>query len=362
MKKRIKWGLVIASLLFIFGISNAYAKTITIDEVINTFNELNIISYDDGGCTEMSLEKGSDGKTLYGMCKDKRIYSFSYTTEYINYLDKIFSAATTDDTASTPGFGDINHYANGIIDSILILSGYENMAIYNDSDYSYAKDGFEITGDVYTGHPTVLTNVRRTAGVLDFNVLVAVRAFQISLDTDKIDSLVSNYGDPYIRDLITLTPTVETNIDGDSATLLPKIDYSISDSSYQYGYYLYECDSENRYDCSAVDYRNAGTPFVITVEKDAVYYYRVILSGSSNYSNLIEVTTKVVEPDPKPNPDPTPTPTPTPTPDPTPDPTPSPEPEKKNPETGAFFPTSFIILLVSGVGILAYTKKKDILK
>ena len=179
-----------------------------------------------------------------------------------------------------------------------------------------------------------------------------IKYFKMSLDSDKIDALVAQYGvnasenDPNKEIIKTLTPKLEAKtITENSVSLYASIPYTNTDPDYYVGCYIYRSKEKNgtyeKISDVSVNCMDGSVGLVDdNLESNTTYYYKAIVEYGTIFSDIIEVTTKekaaTAETKTKESVD--------------------------NPGTGVKIPiVTTIVLTISAAVILLYTKKKNLL-
>ena len=289
MKKIIK-VMIVTSLAFIIT-SKVYARTITITEVSKEFNESEAVkSFKElGNDTSSRIDEENNKLDIYS--NDEKLVSFDYGNDYIMYQD--LDTVITEENADN-GFASMI-YSGIIMETILKISGYENKAIRDDylTTENYNEYGLEFETEEFSFE-------NENYGVSgDY-----LRKFRMSLNTEKIDALMEEYGEDIeedtednenVRDLVPSFEVKETTessvtfhleLDGTDTESEDTIFCSIYQSDTEDGEYK-ETENGLKFNCSG--------PTDITfddLESDTTYYYKAKVIGGSNYSDVVSVTTK----------------------------------------------------------------------
>lgn len=327
-------------LYFFSGVTNAYASILTMDSVSKQFNQSTIVTgISEFGSTLTSKVNASD-KTLDIYSDDEKIFSFVYGDDYIEYdnRDTVITEENCDDEIFS------YFWIEGIIESVFILSGYNNKGISEDVDYTNTYDTYGIQ---------MVTESFKFSGDEDGSSWSIsgeyLRYFKISLDTEKIDTLISKYGvdienqDPNKEIINGLIPTLSAdNITENSVTLYPRIDYLNTDPDYSVNCFIYRSNSEDgtyeKISDMAVNCLDDSVSIVDEgLKSNTTYYYKAIVDGGTIYSNPLEVTTKgnsfVTNNNYQ-------------------------EEDIENPQTGVYFPIITMVLLITcSIAVMMYFKK-----
>ena len=278
--------LLIGLLLFYFWESNVYAKTLTISEVKEEFDDFIENSLNEYGMS-LTTTIDSENNKLDIYNGTEKYLSFKYTDDYIEYEDRdtLIAIETADSS-----FGTLL-VIGGVLQSILNLSGYEDYelniddnvdmsTLYNDygiaaetEEYEFHDENSHISGDY-------------------------IRYFKISLNTDKIDALVAKYGykepeEPVISKItITASDILENSI-----VLFPKMEFTTEvDENYVRECYVYRSKSEDgTYEKISNVLVNCSGEVGLKDENLAsgvTYYYKATSEDGAVSSEVIKVTTK----------------------------------------------------------------------
>ncbi len=277
-------------IVFFNSISNVYAETLTINEVETGFNNSSIIKDINELGTNITTYIDSSNQNLDIYQDTEKILTFKYTDEYIEYDNR--STVITPEFVTEDIFTYIIIY--GIMDSIFDLSGFENKTISENANYTYEEYGLELTTESYN------LSGSSEDGNWYMNGEV-IRYFKISLDTDKITTLMTKYGvddseeDPNKELINSLTPSLEAkDITENSVTLYPHIRYTNSDDTVYC--YIYRSQSEDGEYTKISDMAVNCSGEIGFVDKElkkgTTYYYKTIVEGGTKYSDILKVTTK----------------------------------------------------------------------
>ena len=126
-------------------------------------------------------------KIDFYVANEKRL-SFNYNNEYIEYDNQDISISDlTEDEMANSFIAFI--IANDFLDTVLKLSGYENYKVFEQLDLikDFETYGIKCLSDNYV-------NMGNEDGSSWEVKITVMTYFKISLDTSKIDTLVSKYG------------------------------------------------------------------------------------------------------------------------------------------------------------------------
>lgn len=287
--------LFLVGITFFSTISNVYASILTIEKVSNQFDKSTIVqAFVELGSTVTS-KVNTIGNTLDIYGDDEKVFSFTYGDDYIEYNNR--SAVVTQENCTD----DIltSFWLFGIMESVFVLSGYENKTLSEEAVYidTYDTYGIQLETESYNFSGTDEDGGSWSMSGDYF------KYFKISLDTEKIDALITKYGvdvdeqDPNKEVINSLTPNLEAkNITENSITLYPSIPYTSTDADYDVNCYIYRSDSENGTYEKISDWAVNCLDSVGIVDEglksNTTYYYKTIVDGGTIYSSPLEVTTK----------------------------------------------------------------------
>ncbi len=331
--------LFLVCIIFFSSINDVFAKMLTIDEVSSEFNKLGI---------GYSSSVDSVNKKLDIYLGSEKVMTFNYTDEYIEYIDR--DTVLSKETAVNQ-FG-IVFCLVGVVNSILNLSGYEDVGIAEDgedssklTDFQYDTYGIEMETEHYEYGGTDDSGTWSMSGEY-------IRYFKMSFDTDKIDALVASGEFSKEEDKETFTdliPTLEaTNVTENSVTLYPSVSNASADSDFEVYCYIYRSTSETenyeKISDMAVNCVDGVGLVDDKLQSNTTYYYKAIVRDGDKYSDVVKVTTKGTSSDVNTSNNDN-------------------EDDIVNPQTGIFFPIMAIFVMVISVTfILLCVKKKDLFK
>lgn len=331
-------GLLIVTILFFSKINNVYASILTINSISNEFANTSIIQEFNTLNAGITSKVDSINQKLDIYAGNEKVFSFDYGDDYIEYNNR--STAVTKENCEK-GFLDVI-YIYGVIESVLRLSGYENKTI-SDYNVSYETYGIQLETESYDFSWT-----SESGGTVNMSGDY-IKYFKISLDTDKIATLIDKYGVDIEEDEIdkeinaNLVPILEAkDITENSVTIFSEIpDYDSEDDLICY---IYRSTSENgTYEIiSDWGVNCLGSVGIVDegLKSNTTYYYKAIIEGGDKYSDIIKVTTKSsLEVNENIEEDPT---------------------IPENPQTGSFISMSFLsITIILIAGIIYFVKKKN---
>ena len=334
--------------MFFSSISNIYAKTITINEVANGFNNSTIIAglNQFGGNITSSVDTTNGKLDVYD--GTDKVFSLNYTYDYIEYDNR--SATVTKENAEKDVSTMFVLY--GIMESIFKLSGYDDKTLSKDATYT---DTYDTYGIQLLTEPYSYSGTDDDGGSWSMSGEF-IKYFKMSFDTDKIDALMTKYGvdastqDPNKEIIMGLTPTLEVqDITENSVTLYPHIAYTNTDSDYTVYCYIYRSISENGTYEKISDMATNCLDSVGIVDDElssnSTYWYKTIVMDGTKYSEPLKVTTKSVSTtDTSTN-------------------NIKKDDVTENPQTGVFVPIIPIgLLIIGGIATLVIFRKKSVFK
>lgn len=297
MKRNLK-NLFILSLvitIFLLNTIRVYASMLSINDVSKQFENSSVVQGLSQFGMSITSKVDSENKTLDINNESEKIFSFVYTDDYIEYSNRdtvITEDNCTDDIATAM-------WVVGIMESVFTLSGYEEKTLSDDANYNdYDTYGIQLETEDYE-----FVNSDEDGGTWTTSGDY-IRYFKITLDTEKIDTLISKYGvdqeeqDPNKKILADFVPTLEAkNITENSVTLYPKVlNYYNTDSNYKVNCYIYRSDSEDGVYKKISDVPVNCLDSVGMVDEglksNTTYYYKAIIDVGKNYSDILSVTTK----------------------------------------------------------------------
>ena len=359
MKKSIKNGvllLLVIVVTFFSTVANVSARVIPVAEFVTNLNNSDVFKFFNSSATANCNDANTacsgpisahldteNNKMIIGDSTGPYM-TFNYGEDYIEYDNR--STAITKEEVEDDLFKMFLIAA--IFATIFDMTGYSDKSINSDEiDFTNTYDtyGLQIETEPYSFSGEENGMSYNMSG--DY-----MKYFKMSLDTDKIDALVAQYGvnasenDPNKEVIKTLTPKLEAkNITKNSVSLFVSIPYTNTDPDYTVGCYIYRSKEKDgtyeRISDVAVNCMDGSVGLVDeNLESNTTYYYKAIVEYGTIYSNIVEVKTKeeaaTVETKVKETVD--------------------------NPKTGVKVPiVTTIILTISASLIFLYTKKKNLL-
>lgn len=353
--------ILLAGVLAFTGMLSVRAEDIEINNVVNKFNELNLVVYsDDCNNNQVKANYETSNNTIKFTCNDagEELFNWKYENSKLTFEKSEGQGKSLDD-------GALAHALDYFMDAILITSGNENISLPLGTKEAESDADFSVEWEAYASDPLDgedFTPFVRQGRV--FSELPIIKKISISTDKDKIKTIVEKYGDKHIRKILEKKPEITlANSTYNSVTITPKIDYDPQDETYKASCYLLRnsADSEGDYQLVAT-FDNCLTGNLVdnTVNPATEYYYRLRFVGSDESKQSADLTVTTAAAPVIPDPEPTPDDDPNVTPDVTPDNTVTPDGGKENPNTGAFVPSVILSLFaIGGVATLVYTNNKN---
>lgn len=341
MKKftKIMFGIVLSFVVLFTGISNVYAKTLTINEVSTAINSSEMLEFFNSSSQDIfkTVVNTSESK-LDVMMGDTKIGSLNYGADYIEYSNPTLNVEN--------GVSNNELYMQIIaaeaMATIIRLAGHEDKDISNEADYTNTYDTYGLKVETVEGS--------YTDGNGDTISGSFVKYLKMSLDTAKVDLLIQEYGidNPYgasAEVIYSLTPLLYfEDVTETSVKLFPKISYTNTDPNFKVYCDIYRSDTPNGTyvkitDERGIDCIHNGSYVDKGLKSNTTYYYKTIVQGGTIYSEYLEIQTHPAEGG---------------------EPTPTPAGDVKVPDTGLFFPTSAIVVLIGGFLLTyLYTRKHE---
>jgi len=336
-------GLFLIGMVFFSSMYSVCAKTLTVEEVnedfkanfINTMKELGI---------NFTTSIDTTNKTFNIIDAEGETLCLNYTEEYIEYNNR--STVVTQEIVRKDMSGII---LGGITDSILNLSGYEDKKLTDDDtiDFTNTYDTYGI--QMETEHFEYNTEKDGVSTTLKGDY---IKYFKVTLATGKIDTLMEKYGvditpeDPNQEIILNLTPSIEAKeITENQVTLYPHISYTTTDPEFEAYCYVYRSTNKNgpyeKISAMAVNCIDGVGIIDDDLNSNTTYYYKAVVMNGDKYSDILEVTTKKNASKTSNTSNDT-----------------NKEEKIENPETGIFFPTMAVFILMM-ISILTYIYAKE---
>ena len=165
---------------------DVYAKVLTVDDLTQSFSKSSIIEAVQQITNDnYSLKIDSENNILELYQNEEKVLSVDYNSEFIEYVTK--DNEVTQDNLDN-NFNDAI-WMMAILETVFIASGYEDKFIESDSEFenTYELYGIEMETEDYNFSGKDENSEWSTKGTY-------LKRLKISLDTDKIDRLISTYG------------------------------------------------------------------------------------------------------------------------------------------------------------------------
>lgn len=299
------FGLILVPIILFLKNVNVYASILTVDNVSKQFDQSSLIQEINQFGRIVTSKVNTIDKTLDIYSDGEKFFSFTYGDDYIEYNNR--SADVTEENCSEDTF--TVYWLYGVMQSVFNLSGYNDKIVDFNESYvdTYDSYGIQFETEQYNFSGNYEDGSSYKISGLFF------KYFKISLDTEKIDSLITKYGQDvkeqdankeFIKLVIdsriaSWRPTLEVkDIKEDSATLYPSIINYNGDEQYDVNCYIYRSDSENgTYEKISDRAINCfGSVGVVDegLKSNTTYYYKTIIDGGTVYSKPLKVTTNSI--------------------------------------------------------------------
>jgi len=171
-------NLVLALMLMFVGVISVNAATLTIEDVSKQFDKSNIFGF--------TSKVNNTDKTFDIYDNDEKTFSFTYGDDYLEY-DNREVTITPENSANSmiPAF-----LIQNVLESVITLSGYTDKTLSEAATYINTYDTYGIQLEIesynFSGSDENGSSWHISGE--------AVKYFKISLDTEKIDALIAEYG------------------------------------------------------------------------------------------------------------------------------------------------------------------------
>ena len=283
MNKKILKLLIITLTLLIFN-NKVSAKMLTIDEIVEEFPKTEIIKDFNKQEANIKLSLDKQNNKIKYIINEIEYGIYNYTDEYIEFDDR--NTEITDETS----IKNVTNYFGiaGLLSAVLNKAGYQNKFIKSEEglefENSYDKYGLQINSEKYE---LTLTDGSSSG---DF-----IRYFKLSLNTDKIDKLMTDYGTNIDEININyLPPSLSTEEISDSYIKLNVKANTIEQNNLVCK--IYKSTSKNgEYKELSQKVQNCEKGSIITdndIKPGITYYYKAIIEADNNenYSDIVSVT------------------------------------------------------------------------
>ena len=185
MNKKVKkiFSGFVAVFMYFLLVNKVSAAILSIEDVSKQFNETPEIKELSGLFGTITSKVNFDEKTLDIYSKSEKIFVFKYTDEYIEYDNRNFVVTPEN---CMDGMFDIL-WVGGVMESVFILSGYENKGLVENVKYNntYDEYGLQLDAENYN-----FSGEDENGGSWSSSG-EHLKYFKISLDTEKIDALIT---------------------------------------------------------------------------------------------------------------------------------------------------------------------------
>lgn len=334
-----------AFFVFFVSIGNVFASTLDINSVANKFSTTTTVESFTKLGGNITVKVNTDDSTFDIYNDGQKSDSFKYTQDYIEYDNR--STIVTKENCHDNIFTIV--WISGIMESIFSLNGYENMTLPDDGDFinNYDSYGIQMETEHYEFEGVENGSSWSSSGEY-------LKYFKISLDTDKIKTLMDNYGVAVKNEetneelLKNYTPKLEAKkITENSAVIYSSIpNYSKTNPDNVVYCFIYRStskdDSYEKISDMAVNCSDSIGLIDDNLKSNTTYYYKAKIVGyryndiGAEFSEPISVTTKSKTNENKND-------------------------KVENPKTGVSFP--IVITVATGIVaiiILIYSKRKSV--
>ena len=272
--------IMLVSLLLI-PINVVYAKTITIDEIVNNYKNTETYKSLESLGSNVSLENDKNNNKLKFIIKgedtEDSILTFNYTDEYIEYVNEKQNPDYEDFLSD---FGETLTLTFGyaiIFETIINLNGFSDMtfdenATLEDVYNNYDKYGIEFKTKSY--------DFNDESSYVSGDYILSIK---MSLDTDKIKNLIEAVGIK-IEDTIKKEPNEITTDDIISQIYKSDFYRELSKNASDYRISGYG-DYNNEYIALSMVYNDLDFSAIFNIE-DEVLNFEFKLNNSSDYETL----------------------------------------------------------------------------
>ncbi len=260
---------------------NVYAKTITVDDVVEEYkNTFHYKTISESNEYDAHFIINKNNKNIVLINKGEELLALDYTDDYIEYSGPVIeNVGTTYNWAFMYGM-------KGLVESIIRLAGYDNTTIslkfngesnmlQDENKIIQYKGGNSFEYDSDVGYKGIL-----------------LEYFKISLNESDIKTLVTTNGEK-INKYIDSVPTIKLGYITSSSIginlsmeLQDEYDYP---SCYIYRSVSYDGEYEKVQETSC---NGTGTIIDNDLNANTTYYYKAIVNGGNKYSEIVSATTK----------------------------------------------------------------------
>ncbi len=345
-------SLIMIGVLSLCFISSVNAKIYDIETIASLYGQL---AQESGIGVNAKYDANSQKLLVYSTEDETTpIFTYNYDGKSISYIDNDSVVSDTDERFTADILSILN--ISLAIQSTFTAMGYDDVIMDYDEEIfnNYDKYGILFKTEEYEFTYGDDTSSGSISGAI-------IREFKLSLDSDKIDQLVNDFSLPKL----TFVPSIKAkNIAENSITFTINSNHDDSSQNNKLKYMVYRSENET-YGFEEIAKKNYvyGSTTEVTdtnLEPGKTYYYKVVFLNSETPSEIIKVATsgnnntgnENNNENEKQNENENTN-------------TNNNEKEetgKKNPNTGAFYPATAIILLFAGIVIKNISNKKSLFK
>ena len=147
MYQKFKKYFLFVGIVFFSAIMSVNARILTIDEVVEQFNDTSLVKYLQEHDSDINCVVNSEGNTLDIYSDNEKISSFTFGNDYIEYdnRDSVITEETIDDNFMAL------LWITSIVESVFTLSGYDDKTIADNfpKENTFDQYGLEINGEDY---------------------------------------------------------------------------------------------------------------------------------------------------------------------------------------------------------------------
>lgn len=285
-------GLLLTGITIFAGPMNVQAITLTVEIVSDEFNKTPLIESLETLGTKYSSFVNKYTKTLDIIESDKKVFSFKYTEDYIEF-DNRSTVVTEENAFETVG---AMLFIENLIEAVIKASGYNAVTLKENADLTnYDRYGilletekFDFSGQDENGGSWSSSG--------DY-----LKYFKISLNTTRIDALIAAYGTDITKTVEeifnSLTPSISINNVTDTSMTIHTWVEDIDSTIGQVYCNLYRSTSENGeyvlVNVRPLDCANREGVIDEGLTPNTTYFYKSLVIGSKTYSNPLDIKTKV---------------------------------------------------------------------
>ena len=281
MKKLL--SLIMLGILSLFFVREVNAKVYTIEELSEKYNE---VAKENGVGIYSKVDTENNKLLIYSVSDENTsIFAFNYDGKSISYEDHDSVISNTDERFSLDFFTLLN--ISIVMQSTFELMGYKDVIIDENEEMFnyYDRYGLSLKNETYEFNNESDDGSSSVSGIL-------IREFKLSLDSDKIDALVSEFSLPALE----FVPSIKTeNVTEDTITFTINSNYNDNSQNNKLKYHVYRSENEDygfeKISKYAYVYGTTNKVTDTNLEPGKTYYYKVQFLNNETDSEIIKVTT-----------------------------------------------------------------------